>query len=57
MTPSWLLERDTMARATEFLSTMSTTAHRMGGSQAQRDLLYLTLMEAIPSSATAQLLA
>jgi hypothetical protein len=35
------------ARATEFLSTVPTTARRMGGSQAQRDLLYLTLMEAI----------
>jgi hypothetical protein len=35
------------ARATEILSTVPTTAHRMGGSQAQRDLLYLTLMDAI----------
>ena len=35
------------ARATELLSTVPTTAHRMGGSQAQRDLLYLTLMDAI----------
>jgi hypothetical protein len=35
------------ARATEFLSTVPTTARRMGGSHAQRDLLYLTLMEAI----------
>jgi hypothetical protein len=29
------------------LSTVPTTARRMGGSHAQRDLLYLTLMEAI----------
>jgi hypothetical protein len=35
------------ARATECLSTVPTTARRMGGSHAQRDLLYLTLMEAI----------
>ena len=35
------------ARATECLSTVPTTAGRMGGSHAQRDLLYLTLMEAI----------
>ena len=35
------------ARATELLSTVPTMARRMGGSQAQRDLLYLTLMEAI----------
>jgi hypothetical protein len=35
------------ARATELFSTVPTTARRMGGSQAQRDLLYLTLMEAI----------
>jgi hypothetical protein len=35
------------ARATELLSTVPTTARRMGGSHAQRDLLYLTLMEAI----------
>jgi hypothetical protein len=35
------------ARATELLSTVPNTARRMGGSHAQRDLLYLTLMEAI----------
>jgi hypothetical protein len=35
------------ARATECLSTVPTSARRMGGSQAQRDLLYLTLMEAV----------
>jgi hypothetical protein len=35
------------ARATECLSVVPTTARRMGGSEAQRDLLYLTLMEAI----------
>ena len=35
------------ARATELLSTVPTMARRMGGSQAQRDLLYLTLIEAI----------
>jgi hypothetical protein len=35
------------ARATECLSTVPTTARRMGGSHAQRDLLYLTLIEAI----------
>jgi hypothetical protein len=35
------------ARATECLSTVPRTARRMGGSHAQRDLLYLTLMEAI----------
>jgi hypothetical protein len=33
-------------RATELLSTVPATARRMGGSQAQRDLLSLTLMEA-----------
>lgn len=35
------------ARATELLSTVPTTARRMGGSYAQRDLLYLTLMEVV----------
>jgi tetratricopeptide (TPR) repeat protein len=35
------------ARATEHLSTIPAVAHRMGGSRAQRDLLYLTLMEAV----------
>jgi hypothetical protein len=34
-------------RATELLSTVPTTARRMGGSHAQRDLLYLTLIEAV----------
>jgi hypothetical protein len=35
------------AQATEFLNTVPSTARRMGGSHAQRDLLYLTLMEGI----------
>jgi tetratricopeptide (TPR) repeat protein len=38
--------REDYARSTQFLGLLPRCAHRMGGSHAQRDLLYLTLLEA-----------
>jgi tetratricopeptide (TPR) repeat protein len=38
--------RGDYARATQALGLLSASAHRIGGSHAQRDLLYLTLLEA-----------
>jgi hypothetical protein len=39
--------RGDYARATELLGTVPAFARRIGGSHAQRDLLYLTLLEAV----------
>jgi hypothetical protein len=39
--------RGDYARATELLGTIPAFARRLGGSHAQRDLLYLTLLEAV----------
>ncbi len=38
--------RGDYARATQALGLLPASAHRIGGSHAQRDLLYLTLLEA-----------
>jgi hypothetical protein len=39
--------RGDYARAVELLGGLPPIAHRIGGSHAQRDLLYLTLLEAV----------
>jgi hypothetical protein len=39
--------RGDYARAVELLGALPPIAHRIGGSHAQRDLLYLTLLEAV----------
>jgi hypothetical protein len=39
--------RGRYARAIELLSTLPALAHRIGGSHAQRDVLHLTLLEAV----------
>jgi hypothetical protein len=39
--------RGDYARAIQALGVLPASAHRIGGSDAQRDLLYLTLLEAV----------
>jgi len=39
--------RGDYARATQALGVLPASAHRIGGSHAQRDLRYLTLLEAV----------
>ena len=41
------LGRGNYARCIELLSTLPPRAHRIGGSHAQRDVLYLTLLSAV----------